>query len=102
MCYYTIRKGKGKPSVRLAEWLGKAEMLPQTRRKEKENKKMKSYSEMSLAELRRTIDRIDGDLRNFPSMSHDEKMSLNYERGQAMGVFLRKITAILDECDENA
>ena len=63
---------------------------------------MKSYSEMSLAELRRTIDRIDGDLRNFPSMSHDEKMSLNYERGQAMGVFLRKITAILDECEENA
>ena len=39
LCYNTIRKGKGKPSVRLAEWLGKAETLPQTRRKERENKK---------------------------------------------------------------
>lgn len=63
---------------------------------------MKNYSDMSLAELRRIIDRIDSDLRNFPNMSHNEKMSLNYERGQAMGVFLRKITALLDECEENA
>ena len=63
---------------------------------------MKNYNEMSCGELRRQLNRIDDDLRRFPSMSQVEKDRLTYERMNINGVLLRKIAAILDECDEEA
>lgn len=63
---------------------------------------MKNYNEMSCGELRRQLNRIDDDLRNFPSMSQVEKDRLTYERMNINGVLLRKIATILDECDEEA
>ena len=63
---------------------------------------MKNYNEMSCGELRRQLNRIDDDLRRFPSMSQVEKDRLTYERMSINGVLLRKIAAILDECDEEA
>lgn len=63
---------------------------------------MKNYNEMSCGELRRQLNQIDNDLRNFPSMSQVEKDRLTYERMNINGVLLRKIAAILDECDEEA
>ena len=63
---------------------------------------MKNYNEMSCGELRRKLNQIDSDLRNFPSMSQIEKDRLTYERMNINGVLLRKIAAILDECDEEA
>ena len=61
---------------------------------------MKNYNEMSCGELRRQLNQIDNDLRRFPSMSQTEKDRLTYERMNINGVLLRKIAAILDECDE--
>ena len=63
---------------------------------------MKSYKDMSCGELRRQLNQIDNDLRNFPSMSQIEKDRLTYERMQVNGVLLRKVTAILDEYDKRA
>ena len=63
---------------------------------------MKNYNEMSCGELRRQLNRIDDDLRRFPSMSQVEKDRLTYERMNINGVLLRKIATILDECDEEA
>lgn len=63
---------------------------------------MKNYNEMSCGELRRRLDQIDTDLRNFPGMSQIEKDRLTYERMNINGVLLRKIATILDECDEEA
>lgn len=63
---------------------------------------MKNYNEMSCCELRRQLNRIDDDLRRFPSMSQVEKDRLTYERMNINGVLLRKIATILDECDEKA
>jgi hypothetical protein len=63
---------------------------------------MKNYNEMSCGELRRQLNRIDDDLRHFPNMSQIEKDRLTYERMNINGVLLRKIAAILDECDEEA
>lgn len=63
---------------------------------------MKSYKDMSCGELRRQLNQIDNDLRNFPSMSQIEKDRLTYERMQVNGVLLRKITAILNEYDKRA
>ena len=63
---------------------------------------MKNYNEMSCGELRRQLNQIDNDLRRFPSMSQVEKDRLTYERMNIEGVLLRKIAAILDECDEEA
>lgn len=63
---------------------------------------MKNYNEMSCGELRRQLNQIDNDLRNFPNMSQVEKDRLTYERMQINGVLLRKIAAILDECDKEA
>lgn len=63
---------------------------------------MKNYNKMSCGELRRQLNQIDNDLRRFPSMSQVEKDRLTYERMQINGVLLRKIAAILDECDEEA
>ena len=63
---------------------------------------MKNYNEMSCGELRRQLNQIDNDLRRFPSMSQTEKDRLTYERMNINGVLLRKIAAILDECDEEA
>ena len=63
---------------------------------------MKNYNEMSCGELRRQLNQIDNDLRNFPGMSQVEKDRLTYERMQINGVLLRKIAAILDECDKEA
>lgn len=63
---------------------------------------MKNYNKMSCGELRRQLNRIDDDLRNFPSMSQVEKDRLTYERMNINGVLLRKIATILDECDEEA
>ena len=63
---------------------------------------MKNYNEMSCGELRRQLNRIDDDLRRFPNMSQIEKDRLAYERMNINGVLLRKIAAILDECDEEA
>jgi hypothetical protein len=63
---------------------------------------MKNYNEMSCGELRRQLDQIDNDLRNFPSMSQIEKDRLTYERENINGILRRKIAAILDECDEKA
>ena len=63
---------------------------------------MKNYNEMSCGELRRQLNRIDDDLRNFPSMSQVEKDRLTYERMNINGVLLHKIATILDECDEEA
>lgn len=63
---------------------------------------MKSYNEMSCNELRRRLNQIDNDLRRFPNMSQVEKDRLTYERMNINGVLLRKIAAILDECDEEA
>ena len=63
---------------------------------------MKNYNEMSCGELRRQLDQIDNDLRNFPGMSQVEKDRLTYERMKANGALLRKIAAMLDECDEEA
>ena len=63
---------------------------------------MKNYDNMSCAELRRQLNQIDADLRNFPTMSQVEKDRLTYERMKINGVLLRKIAAILDECEENA
>ena len=63
---------------------------------------MKNYNEMSCGELRRQLDQIDDDLRNFPCMSQVEKDHLTYERMNINSVLLRKIAAILDECDEEA
>ena len=63
---------------------------------------MKNYNEMSCGELRRQLNQIDNDLRRFPSMSQVEKDRLTHERMNINGVLLRKIAAILDECDEEA
>ena len=63
---------------------------------------MKNYNEMSCGELRRQLNQIDDDLRRFPNMSQVEKDRLTYERMNINGVLLRKIAAILDECDEEA
>ena len=63
---------------------------------------MKNYNEMSCGELRRQLNQIDNDLRRFPNMSQVEKDRLIYERMNINGVLLRKIAAILDECDEEA
>ena len=63
---------------------------------------MKNYNDMSCGELRRQLNQIDNDLRHFPSMSQVEKDRLIYERMKINGVLLRKIAAILDECEENA
>lgn len=63
---------------------------------------MKNYNEMSCGELRRQLNQIDNDLRRFPNMSQVEKDRLVYERMNINGVLLRKIAAILDECDEEA
>lgn len=63
---------------------------------------MKNYNEMSCGELRRQLNQIDNDLRRFPNMSQIEKDRLTYERMNINGVLLRKIAAILDECDEKA
>lgn len=63
---------------------------------------MKNYNEMSCGELRRQLDQIDYDLRNFPGMSQIEKDRLTYERMKVNGALLRKISALLDECDEEA
>ena len=63
---------------------------------------MKDYNEMSCGELRRQLNQIDNDLRRFPNMSQVEKDRLVYERMNINGVLLRKIAAILDECDEEA
>ena len=63
---------------------------------------MKNYNNMSCAELRRQLNQIDNDLRNFPSMSQVEKDRLTYERMKVNGILLHKIAKILDECDEKA
>lgn len=63
---------------------------------------MKNYNEMSCGELRRKLNQIDNDLRCFPNMSQVEKDRLTYERMKVNGALLRKIAAILDECEENA
>lgn len=63
---------------------------------------MKNYNDMSCGELRRQLNQIDNDLRRFPNMSQIEKDRLTYERMNINGVLLRKIAAILDECEENA
>lgn len=63
---------------------------------------MKNYNKMSCGELKRQLNRIDDDLRHFPSMSQAEKDRLTYERMNINGVLLRKIATILDECDEEA
>lgn len=68
--------------------------------KEKDMKEMKKYNEMSCGELRRQLNQIDNDLRRFPGMSQLEKDRLTYERMNINGVLLRKLAAILDECDE--
>lgn len=57
---------------------------------------------MSCGELRRQLNQIDSDLRNFPTMSQVEKDRLTYERMKVNGILLHKIAAILDECDEEA
>jgi hypothetical protein len=57
---------------------------------------------MSCAELRRQLNQIDNDLRNFPTMSQVEKDRLTYERMKVNGILLHKIAKILDECDEKA
>ena len=62
---------------------------------------MKNYNNMSCAELRRQLDQIDNDLRNFPAMSQVDKDRLIYERMKVNGILLHKITEILDECEEN-
>lgn len=63
---------------------------------------MKNYNEMSCSELRRQLNQIDNDLRRFPSMSKSEKDRLTYERMNINGVLLRKVAAMLDECDKEA
>lgn len=63
---------------------------------------MTNYNKMSCGELRRKLDQIDDDLRRFPNMSQIEKDRLTYERANINGVLLRKIAAILYECDEEA
>ena len=63
---------------------------------------MKNYDNMSCAELRRQLNQIDNDLRNFPTMSQVEKDRLTYERMKVNGILLHKIAKILDECDEKA
>ena len=63
---------------------------------------MKNYDNMSCAELRRQLNQIDADLRNFPTMSQVEKDRLTYERMKVNGILLHKIAEILDECDEKA
>ena len=63
---------------------------------------MKNYNDMTCGELRRQLNQIDNDLRRFPTMSQVEKDRLTYERMNINGVLLRKIAAILDECEENA
>ena len=63
---------------------------------------MKNYNEMSCGELRRQLNQIDNDLRNFPTMSQVDKDRLTYERMKINGILLHKIAAILDECDEEA
>ncbi len=63
---------------------------------------MKNYNEMSCGELRRQLNQIDNDLRRFPDISQIEKDRLTYERMNINGILLRKIAAILDECDEEA
>ena len=62
---------------------------------------MKNYNNMTCGELRRKLNQIDNDLRRFPTMSQVEKDRLTYERMKVNGVLLRKIAAILDECEEN-
>ena len=63
---------------------------------------MKNYNNMSCGELRRQLNQIDNDLRNFPTMSQVEKDRLTYERMKVNGILLHKIAKILDECDEKA
>lgn len=62
---------------------------------------MKNYNNMSCGELRRQLNQIDNDLRNFPTMSQVEKDRLTYERKKVNEILRHKIAAILDECEEN-
>ena len=63
---------------------------------------MKNYNEMSCGELRRQLNQIDNDLRNFPGMSQIEKDRLTYERMNINGVLLRKVAAILEKSLDKA
>lgn len=49
------------------------------------------YSNMSCNELRKRMNQIDNDLRNFPHMSDAEKSRLTYERSQMEYVLIRKL-----------
>lgn len=61
-----------------------------------------NYENMSCGQLRRQLNQIDNDLRNFLTMSQVEKDRLTYERMRVNGILLHKIAKILDECEENA
>lgn len=67
-----------------------------TRRNKKGNNKMK-YSNMSCNELRRRMNQIDNDFRNFPHMNNAEKSRLTYERSQMEYVLIRKLKEIVNE-----
>ena len=58
---------------------------------------MKNYNNMSCGELRRQLNQIDNDLRNFPTMSQVEKDRLTYERMKVNGILLHKIAKILEK-----
>lgn len=60
---------------------------------------MENYNEMSCGELRRQLDQIDNNLRSIPTMAQAERDYLIYKRMKINGALLRKIAAILDECD---
>ena len=62
---------------------------------------MKNYNSMSCGELRRQLNQIDNDLRNFPTMSQVEKDRLTYEWRKVNEILRRKIAKILDECEKN-
>lgn len=56
-----------------------------------------TYSNMSCNELRRRMNQIDNDFRNFPHMSDVEKSRLTYERSQMEHVLIKKLKEIISE-----
>ena len=58
---------------------------------------MINFNNESCGSLRRRLNQIDNDFRNFPNMSADERSRLEYERGQIAATLRAKLTAILEE-----
>ena len=58
------------------------------------------YEEMTFNQLRSEMNRIDNTIRNFPSMSQQEKEKLICERMKINGYFQRRMAKMLAQFEE--